>query len=565
MKNIITIVGISSTLFLMQTLSFAQKVTEQTQDLPKAAAKGYFYGAELNSESGNIEVTYQLKGKKKDELINYQTFIFDQDAKFLSNNENKPSVPNGKEDYTREVITAQLGNGRGMSVMSLKLFVNKSTLTYKWNKRKQKYYYSVTSQEQVKLKNDDEKTYTGYAAYSNYQNGEMMLLGMSLNDGKRRQISILNIKPDLSVKDIPLDVKDGMQSLAFADLISKDHTKQNVDDLDDADMVFVFSPKYDKKVKVDFNKYTYMRIDNTGKVKERIDLDLPSPNLVINGIHQDNKGAVYLVGSYSSKDDEPFEKRYGECVYINNPVMESGAPNVRMENYEKKLIKENKDVFATIKIENGAVVSIVSNDIKSLKSLAKSPSGQKKAKPYDGGMFLIQNFDGLPNGGFLITGQKIAYTKPKGTKYAMRAYKDLVCIQLDNTGKVVAQYCISPQTIKSKENTIFPILQKLNIAQDGQTAYLQLLENKSSKQKDNGGFMGGVAGNSAAISYSSNYYPSVVKLNIANQTISDYTLLGKRKFEVWNSCPYLWDSKNNALIYVGSDGDKLWIGKYEMM
>jgi hypothetical protein len=424
----------------------------------------------------------------------------------------------------------------------------------------------VGEEQQVKLTNEDDHSYIGYAAYSNYQTGDMMLLGMSMKNGKRRQFSLLHVRPDLSMEDIPLQIRDGMQSLAYAALIPADAAVVNddIDDLNAADMIFLFAPKYDKQAKVDFRKYTYMRIDKTGKVKEQFDLDMPSQDCALIGHHQAADGAVYLLSNYSSKSKEPFEKRYGECVYISNPAMHSGAANVRMQKYEEQLIGESKDKLAVIKIAGGKVASVVSNDIKEMAGLARRPESQKKTKAYDGGMFLVGNFYDLPDGGFLLTGQKIGYTKPKGADSKMRVYKDLVCLQANSNGRITAQYCISPKTLSSRDNTLFPIYQNLHLVADGKTAYLQLLENKSSQHKDCAAAMGGIGGYGGSISWRSNYYPSVVKLDLNSHAITDYAIPGNRKYQLWERCPFLMDQQDAAFIYVGSDGKKLWLGKYTM-
>jgi septation ring formation regulator EzrA len=72
-----------SALLFMAAAANAQQVKETKQDLPKNAAKGKFRSAELNQQTGNIEVMYHLKGDKKEDVREYKKYVFDKNITFL--------------------------------------------------------------------------------------------------------------------------------------------------------------------------------------------------------------------------------------------------------------------------------------------------------------------------------------------------------------------------------------------------------------------------------------------------------------------------------------------------
>ena len=549
-------------LLLIASTTGAQ-VKETKQDLPKEAAKGKFHSAKVNKETGNIEVMYHLKGDKKEDVREYQKYIFDRDINYLKEEDVQVGKEEDKPDKVKEVVIAQLGNGKNFSLESLKLRLTVGKYIYKWDADKGTYTRHVEEGEEIALKNIDGENYTGYAAYSNPETGDLYMLGMSTKDGERRKVSLLHVKKaDLSMEEIPIDFSSP-QGLVYSALVGNGDEEEEERNLAHADMIFVFAPKKADPMP-DQKKYTYIRIDNTGKVKERFEIDAPSANMVITSHLKTKDGALYLTAGYNTDAEESFEKRFGEVIYLTNPAYaveesERGAPNSRMYTYQRDLEKRKMDVFSIIKINNGKVEWISKNPIDELGNKLQVPPGQKRGYVYDGRFLNISLFDELPNGDFLISGQINSRAKVNGTEW--KTYEDLMCFQVDRQGVIKTQYSIVPTTLKSDVNTLYPIRQNLVISKDGKSAYLQLLENETVEHENYAAKMGKEGGK---ITYRSNYYPSVLKFDIASSKITDYTVIGDHNYKL-RSHPYIWLENERAMVYVGSDGrSTIWLGRYQM-
>lgn len=223
-----------------------------------------------------------------------------------------------------------------------------------------------------------------------------------------------------------------------------------------------------------------------------------------------------------------------------------------METYHKDLEKRKVDIFSIIKISNGKVDWISKNPVDELEKKLQLPPAQKKGYAYDGRFLNIELFQQLPNGDFLITGQINSRTKLN--KIEWRAYEDMMCFQVDKNGIIKTQYSIVPASLKSDKNTVFPIKQRLILGQDGNTAYLQLMENESVEYKSGGN-----------VSYYAEYYPAVLKFDISSNKITEYTEIGDHNYTLRSISPYIWLDKEKAMVYVGSDGrSAIWLGRYQM-
>ena len=138
-------------MLLISISARAQQVKETTQDLPKEAAKGKFHSAKVNKETGNIEVMYHLKGDKNEDVREYQKYIFDRDINFVKEEDVQIEKEETKPDKVKEVIIAQLGNGKALSMESLKLHLTIGKYIYKWDADKGSYHRTVEEGDEITL------------------------------------------------------------------------------------------------------------------------------------------------------------------------------------------------------------------------------------------------------------------------------------------------------------------------------------------------------------------------------------------------------------------------------
>jgi hypothetical protein len=547
---------------LLTTFSFSQTVIENTQDLSKNSANGYFFDAIQNSDNGNIEVTYKFKKSSKDADASYETYTFDKNLKFIKAEETKANVTD-KTPYSKTFVYATVGGCSSFDILSMKLALTKRTYNYTWNADKKRFYGKRTENITITPENDAKRAYSGYAAYRENETGKMMVLTSSETKGSDKKIKkdfiLLEVKIDLTTREIELPLEPSQ--LVYCDIAKSQNIVSPEDDndgltLDNGDMIFVFAPTFNKVSSIDYKKYTYLRIDKNGIIKENIKFDAPSPNLIITCLQQSKDGSVYMSGSYTN-DPKAFDLLYKEYSPLENPCFPDAA-NYRMSTYETKTEKLQMSYFSMLKVKNGKLEWIKSTAISDFPKFLKTPPKQKGATSYTGKRFLIEYFNVSDNGDIFISGQLLGRIKIGDNM--VKAFKEVICLQISNTGDIKAQYGIESPTILEKLNTLFPISQEFINANNGSILYWNLMEVKTIKGYAS--FYDAYNGNP---SFYANYYPSMVKINTTTNQIEDYKIIGDRKYLLNKTVPYIFNKSENSIIYIGSDKEKkLWLAKYTM-
>ncbi len=546
---------------LFNVTCFSQTVIEKTQDLSKNSSKGYFYDAIQNTETGGIEVTYKFKKSSKDADASYETYFFDKNLNFIKNEETKVNIVD-KSPYTKTSVYASVGGCSSFSILSTKLYLTKQTYNYEWNSDKKRFVGKRIESIEIKPANDDKRAYSGYDAFREKETGKMMVLTSSETKGEDKKIKkefiLLEIKPDLTTKEIALPLE--ASQLVYSDITKKENIVTNDGEdnvtLDNGDMIFVFAPTFNKTSSIDYKKYTFLRIDKNGIIKENFKIDAPSANLIITGLGQANDGSIYLCGSYS-KEEKTFDQLYKEYSPLENPCY-TGGSNYRMDTYETKTENMEMDFFTMIKIKNGKTEWIKNTAIEDLAKNLKTPDNKKKTPSYKGKRFLIEYFNVNSNGDVFISGQLLG--RVKLGESSVKAYKEVVCLQISNMGDVKAQYGIQPESISDKMNTMFTIPQDFISTNNGSTLYWNLMEVKAIK-----GYASFFDAYNGSPTFYPNYYPSIIKINASTNTIEDYKIIGDRKFLLNKTVPYIYNKADKSIIYIGSDKEKkLWLAKYTM-
>ncbi|MEI7596065.1 MAG: hypothetical protein WCK02_09985 [Bacteroidota bacterium] len=543
--------------------AFAQNVTEKIQELSKKAEKGYFYNAYQDEETGNIEITYKFKTKSKDNMGTYETYIFDKNLNLVKQEEFsslKKDIED-KADYTSTIVWSRIGGCTSFDILNTALHLYKQTYSYTWNKEKKDFMYKKTEDIEIKPKNADNKSYSGYASFTDYNTGNLMVLTSSTTKNPDKTTSkdfvLLDVRVDLSVKEIPLPIN--ASQLVYCGVIPTNNTEcaPNSTDIQNGDMFFVFAPTFSKASSTDYKVYSYLRVDNKGNIKENFKINCPSPNLILTGFTTDKDGALYFCGSYNNLP-KIFDQLYKEYSPLANPCFPDGDKNLRMAQYEAKTEKLKMDYFCILKLKDNKMEWIKSNLMADITKAMKTPQGQKKSVPYSGNRLQIQYFNLLNNGDIFISGQLKG--KVKLGESMKDAYKNVISLQFNPNGEIKAQYSISTLSIADKLNTIFEMPQNFIFSADGQTLYWNLLETKTIK-----GYANFFDAYNGAPTFYPNYYPSMVKINLTSNNIEEYNVFGSRKYLLNKNSPYIYNEKEKTIYYIGSDkGSKLWLGKYMM-
>src|SRR5665647_1817931 len=107
---------------LLVIFCFAGTVSAQeaVQELTKKATKGFI--SETDNSGGNYLITYKIGGDKKKNEVFYETYLFDNNMKFLKNEEiAEPKVSAASmPDKTETRFGAYVGGCGSFDVLSMK-------------------------------------------------------------------------------------------------------------------------------------------------------------------------------------------------------------------------------------------------------------------------------------------------------------------------------------------------------------------------------------------------------------------------------------------------------------
>ena len=538
---------------LIASLGFAQAPVEKVFELSKAAKGGYLYATEVNA-AGNFEVTYQIPKNKKE--IKYETYEFDKDFNLIKTTESevdKTKLPD-KPDINVDFINASVGGGSSFTILGTKLNLYRVTATKKWDKEKKRYKFVNYKSEDFKPKNESNKSYSGYAAYTNNTTGEMIALVTSeaekgSKEKAKKDFALLQVKKDLTFNEIPFNFEK-QQTLVYTTLMRRDFVSDDEDNLDNSDMIFVFADDKDG----DASNYTYYKIAENGKVFEKIPFKNPGAVVPITA-HYQKDNVMYFTG-VSLKSDKYFSQMIGEYSPLENyHYLKNGYENSRMESYTKKLETTKFNDFVLMKVANGKLAWSNSTPIAEFKSKLKTPPSSKGVKAYEGKKFFISDFMVDADENFLIAGQLVR----RDIKYNMQ-YKDVVCLHMDKNGKLLAQYGASPASVSDKENNRFSIPQYLINGQNSGNLYWALYEVQATK---------GYASWSDAYNGSStlyaHYFPSIAKIDKKSNTVTDFNQIGGKKYLLNpNVMPV---TKDNSMLFVCENKKKgtILLARYDFL
>src|SRR6266850_1188092 len=496
----VIVLGLLATGMIVQPPNAAEK----HYPLSKKAKKGYVYG--VTAEDGKVDVTYKVKGDKKDEVA-FQVYEFDQDLNLLSADPKRVKiVEEAKPDFTRKSLWAYVGGGNSFNMFSMAIKFARRETKFTWNQDKHRYDRKTLESEDVKLKNDAGKKYTGYADYYNMDNGNALTL-VKVGD----KYSMINVSYDLDIKETPLPF-DYPVAPVFNCKIKDPGTDVNYNgkELGSKDKVLLlFSPAIKKGI--DWKKYTLFICDVEGLILSRDDFTSPSPNMDIMDVSVQGDD-IYLFGGSSDDVDALYFTVYGDYTSI------SGA--IGKELKREKMAKKGYDFLHVVKVTKGKVAYATTNEVKVYKTkLRTSPAQKSKVPPYDGKNFLIADTYTASNGDMLITGQKTD-NEAKGFMY-----EDIICLQYDKDGNLKAQFGFDNLNDDNK-STVFRVSQTfIPSPSDKNAVYLELLEVKGTSGYD--GFWDAYNG---VKTYHPKYYPRIMKFDIGASTITKTEILGEGKY-----------------------------------
>lgn len=545
-------------LFTNAVKSFGQSRTEQIHKISGKAKKGYLYESYLN-DKGNIEVVYNIKSGK-DKVV-YEIYEFDSKLGLVDTRNEENRKPKGivKPDKSYKAIHATVGGGNSFNILSTKLNLFQRSVNQTWDVEKQRYKTKVSETKEFKPRNAENKTFNGNVSYRS-SDGSLWVLATSEKSDKKdktREYSLLHVLTDLSLEETPITF-DRPHILIYSLIVPKPGS--DLDELDededapDGDMIFIFAPN-----EGDLKQYTAIQFDAQGKVRSRFVISAPRNITSITAHRTLADGTIYLCGLAVDNPKRNFDNEIGEYASIINPsYTQYGTPNYRQDSHERNLEKVKFTDFMTAKIRDGKVEWINTTPISEFKSKLRTPPNQKGGFSYDGKRFTISDFYVLPDESFLISGQiKVPVFKqaPKNIQY-----RDVLALHISNRGELKSQFSYKPSSIGDSKSIIFRIPQEFVSAPNGKDLYWVNYEVKT--------FTGYASFYDAMYNITSfypAYYPAIGKISPESGTISNFQIMGDKKFFLNRRNQYVALPAENARVYIGEDKKgKIMLAKFVM-
>lgn len=530
---------LSLIVLLLSVNLYAQK--ENTTPLSKNSLKGALLSAELNSESKNLAVVYQIPAKKKTLPDIYEQYTFDKDLNFTGLKE----IPSPKEDIIilpvrdRRRLIVYVGGVTSFDVLSMKLKILQMSWKEEWNPKKQGYDEVKKSfnEQLIKPKGDMGRFY----GHQYYENGTGVLVIAAYDapqKSKGRLFSLLNVDWEGDFVEIPVTENEGTHLVTCGQL-------------ENSDIFMILAPR-------EGNEYIFAQYDLQGKEVFKSTFIAPSSNLLITEFVE-NDDQLYFIG-LSKNDSDPFHKVFEDYAPIQGRGITTAA-NYQQDKYEKRLYNTTASTFHILKFENGNLVGAGNTSISTFSSKIKTPPSQKAKHRYKGDKFDMQAFYVAPNGEFLMAGQT---TKRKIIKEdVVRLYSDIICFHFDSEANLKAQYVVQKVLKSNKDDIRFPMMHQFTASANGEHVYWEAFEAKSTK----GYASGWDAFNKVSTVYA-NYFPKVAKIDLNKAEISDFIPIGgkKGKHFLYNRNALIWDDATKTRYYIGRDDKfkKLFVAKYKM-
>src|SRR5436190_18763519 len=187
-------VAVTTILTFAITCLFGQTVKEGTSPLSAKARKGYLEN--VSFADGNMEVLYKIPGDKKTNERFFEVYSFDKDLKFMATKSaNEPKIES-QPDREQKYLAAWVGGSSSFDILSMKLRIRARTVKEKWDYQSQRYVVDeVISDEKVKLKNEEGRSYYGVAQFRSDETGDFIVLAYIETKDKKnpRQYMLLTI------------------------------------------------------------------------------------------------------------------------------------------------------------------------------------------------------------------------------------------------------------------------------------------------------------------------------------------------------------------------------------
>lgn len=458
MKKILLLGATSLFALLSLSPSKAQTPLEKTYDVSGKAKRGFLGGVEVNKEKGTFDLVYLTPtfftgagnaGSSFDADVPVEIYSYDKELNMINSEKTKVSPKkyswfDYRGLYSFEMVKCMVGLG-GLSFQKVnrQYLYNPQTGTYSINKEK------VLDKEKPKSADGNKYSFYTVTSYDMpFEGSSLAIAGKKIEKSdatKENKLHLFNHMMDYDVlrcdKSLNVTVTDAlsfkcMNTVLYSGQIKDDRTASN-DDLP-RDWVLVYVGTYTGQKNAPFQAenpttLTYVRINTSGKIVDKITFDSPANAWGIEGVYEKNN-TVYMYGMAIQKDRE--KKSYGDLTGS------AGFSEATFTHYQIG------------KISGGKFDYLKCYPLSEIQSKQSKPAGQKGVE-IDGKYTTTTQVTLLSNGDFLVTCQK--YEKEKEPKWSneFKNYKNMLMFVFDNAGNLKKNYGLNINSNQGKTKAGF--------------------------------------------------------------------------------------------------------------
>lgn len=449
-------------MLVFTTISRAQvsyMENEVAHQISNKAEQGYLGNVVMDDEKKEINLYFVTATKAK--KIKVEKYIFDYDLNFkTSEKEEYDQAKDAKAKYKwfkfrNEEVERTIGVTAEPNMMGSLVFKRKEITNY-WSWVTGGYKTEIKTTDKLKPKTDEGKRFYYRAHFDNDQTGELLALvspRFPAKDAYKMQeaYNVLRVDKDLNiVSNTELNFPHP-QWIIFHGRFASSSTDEEYN----GDYAVVFAPHDMMGVKnVDPNptQYTYVRISPEGKIVEKVNFETKATKWMIGGIYE--KDGITTIYGAGFKIDKPKD---AYANYKNYAYVEKGFDNLQV-----------------VGIKNGKVQYVSAPDLDEIARKTVAPSGQKKAKEYDGGRMRVTGIETALNGDVMVMAQMLTYNVVS----QLMVYKDFIVFHFGGDGSLKRVYSIDTPAKGGLYNTTDPLSSPATrpsqsdifISEDGKTA-----------------------------------------------------------------------------------------------
>lgn len=524
---------LSATMGLAQVSYMENEVAHQ---ISNKAEQGYLGDVVMDADKKEINLYFVTATKSK--KIKVEKYVFDYDLNFkTSEKEEYDQAKDVKSKYgwfkfRNEEIEKTIGVTAEPTMMGNLVFKRKEITNF-WSWYYGGYRTEVKTTDKLKPRNDEGNKYFYRGHFDNDETGELLALVSPKINGKdaykmAMEYNVLKVDKDLNVVSKVDFTFKNPQFLIWKGVF--DNT---------GDFAAIFAPTAGMGIKDESEKpteYTYVRINPKGEIVERVPFETKATRWMIGGVYdKDGITTIYGAGFKIGKPKDAF------ADFKNYAPVYKGFDNMQV-----------------VSIKGGKVQYVAAPNLDEIASKTVAPSGQKKAKEYDGGRIRVTGIETAPNGDVMIMAQMLTYNAVS----QMVIYKDFMVFHFGSNGDFKKMYSIDTPAKGGLYNSTDPLSSpatrpsssEIFISDDGKTAlWTTALVSKVDKTSVSYYFL-----NEKTTTWTPREQLLVSTIDLASsnmtevQTVGDDTK-GKKDFYLRQDIRYVPFGDGKRLLVIGED------------